>query len=288
MQKVLLYHNALSEGVEVKDVLSYVRETKKKNDTLQINLLKEKLAAQEASIQLLVAQQQQLFAAQHKKESSHRHHSAQQLSVPSAAKYTVSDGIGSSSYHSGLTELEMVNNASNGRRNQLPPTHNKPNYSVSQMPIPPLKLQPMVAEEEVDDGPVSILRNSPRVVHKSGLNSPVVHKHSAVDSLIGKVFSPKPPPHTSNNSSGGSLLEERTLGVAGSVEVSGSVAASPLGGSALKGSYSSGKRVAAPPVRASSWLEQESNVSNSPATAKPVQVTAPDFSFAQPASLPPR
>lgn len=56
LQTWLLYHNALSRGVEIEDILKYARKSKEKagSETETIADLRSKLAAQEKKIQELV------------------------------------------------------------------------------------------------------------------------------------------------------------------------------------------------------------------------------------------
>lgn len=71
LQTWLLYHNALSRGVEIEDILRYARRSKEKADTENevISELKNKLTAQEKKIQELIELQSKSSAASHHNNS---------------------------------------------------------------------------------------------------------------------------------------------------------------------------------------------------------------------------
>ncbi len=234
-----------------------------------------------------------------------------------AAAPTATSGpaAGGGLQYSGRSELELVEKALSGsgkQRGSLPPVHpfnsrGAAGAAVADMTIPPLKIAMPTSGSvgEIKEGPVGILRGG------TGKNSPMVNRGSGSDSPSSKAFSnsprvaatemfsptsggsQKPPlsvqqqkPQASNSSSKDSMSEERTLGGALSP-----VPASFSSGQASPMRVNSGTVGPSKPspVRTSSWLAEEAVAGS---TAVPEAVTATtatvDWSFTQPANLPPR
>ncbi len=220
LQKVLLYHNALSEGVEVKDVLSYVRRTKAKNDTLQISELKAQVLRQEEAIQQLLSG---MKAAQGLPQN------ATPAPSHSAAAAVTSAGVALHEpiiFSSGRSELELVETVVSGRH--LPPTHRTKRAPVASprganfMPIPPLRMALLSGDSgEVleERGPVSILRSSGG---SSRNNSPKGHGIGSGDSSPSGVSgrTDNVVPFSDNGSRDGQALANKTVN--GSVPVNSS------------------------------------------------------------------
>ncbi len=262
-QKRLLYHNALSEGVEIKDVLSYVRRSKAKNDTHQISELRTQVTRQEAAIQTLLAAKKQ-----YDEEAHHQQHS-----VSSAAK-----------------EVELADKKTQAKAS---PKGVAPAAVAIQGVFPPLKLSIPAMPRPVSratsetghtgaGGPVSILRGASRGM-SSGANSPSVRSESPSTRTFAVSPRSKPPSSEAvsrpiirerDQSSIDSLTRE--VSFSGVAKQSASGAASPI----------------APSVpNSSSWLSAEGSgrVSASSVSAD-TKGHAPttDWSFTQPVSLPPR
>lgn len=288
--------------MEIKDILSYVRRSKAKNDSHVIGELKAQLAKHEATIQGMMAA------------------SAASTAAAGAGAVTKKSGE-SAAADVGIAGVEMVEKkvvsqqtaaaraASPLRASAVPKSQAKnPVASLQPQAAPPLRIvvpdmppltlsRPAVEPTAVPSGPAGILRGasgtmgrSSPLPPRSGQSSPTVQQAMLRQQRSTQEQLPLSGPASAGIAASSSRLSVRTA-EGSSAEVTPFSSTTTLSGVNTSGKVS---KTAPPPLgltvpRVSSWLvETEQEVGGGSKVSTPLATSTDTWSFTQPTALPPK